>query len=329
MRLIAVLTLALFAGLASLAAPAYAAAIDWTKISGDDVVLFAPGQTPWEWAMSLDEMSGAQKFREGSKTCFDCHDGEEPLMGKHLVVDKPRSFTPESGAPYEKPSREPKPIAGKPGYIWATVKFAHDAEKLYVHLDVHDGDQPDAGQDTANATKITVMFSSAKAPDVSRAGCVAACHDDMTGMPSAGGAVRTHYLAGTHAKVVREGGGDTLKPDAELAKLRGSGYYLEDWQAKVNPDQPVQTAAYVVFAKRDTVSLPLTAEASVSDGVTSVTLAGTLAPGGEYLGFAPHTLYHVAFAVHEGHTAGRYHYISLEKSLTLDSGSADFVALKE
>jgi len=33
--------------------------------------------------------------------------------------------------------------------------------------------------------------------------------------------------------------------------------------------------------------------------------------------------------VHDGHTAGRFHYVSLERTLVIDSGSADFVASKK
>src|SRR3954469_23876041 len=148
-------------------------------------------------------MSGATKFRQEGKSCFDCHDGEEKGMGDHLVSNKPRLF--KSG---EKPSIEPTPIAGKPGSITAMVKFANDGTNLYVHLDVKDGTQPDAKQDPIVATKVTVMFSKSAANDIARGGCFAACHDDMAGMPSAGGATRTHYLAATHAKLTRQGGGD-------------------------------------------------------------------------------------------------------------------------
>jgi hypothetical protein len=319
-------SLALLAGLMSLgAAPrALAAGIDWSSVPGKEVVLFYPGQSGWEWSLTPDDMSGATKFRQEGKSCADCHDGEEKGMGEHLVTGKARLF--KTG---EKPSIEPTPIPGKPGSITATVKFANDGTNLYVHLDVKDGGQPDARQDPANAEKVTVMFSKATASDVVRGGCFAACHDDMTGMPSAGGARRTHYLAATHAKLTRQGAGDALKPDADLAKLKADGYFLEDWQAAVNPGAPAKPTGYVVFAKRDQASLPLTAEGTTANGVTSVTLSSKLAPGGEFIGFAPGTTYRVAFAVHDGHTAGRFHYISLERTLVINSGSADFVAVKK
>jgi hypothetical protein len=317
---------ALLAGLAALAgAPsAHAAGIDWGSVPGKEVVLFYPGQSSWEWSLTPDDMSGAAKFRQEGKSCVECHDGEEKGMGEHLVSGKPRLF--KTG---QKPSIEPTPIAGKPGSITATVKFANDGTNLYVHLDVRDGTQPDAKQDPAVATKVTVMFSKALASDVVRGGCFAACHDDMTNMPSAGGATRTHYLAATHAKLSRQGAGDALKPDADLTKLKADGYFLEDWQARINPGQSVKAAGYVVFAKRDEASLPLAADGTSANGVTSVTLSSKLTPGGAFLGFVAGTTYRVAFSVHDGHTAGRFHYISLERTLVIDSGSADFVAVKK
>ena len=75
--------------------------------------------------------------------------------------------------------------------------------------------------------------------------------------------------------------------------------------------------------------LPVTAEATPIAGGWSVTLASRLAPGGEFINFAPGTTYRVAFAVHDGHAAGRFHYISLERTLVINSGSADFVAVKK
>jgi hypothetical protein len=36
--------------------------------------------------------------------------------------------------------------------------------------------------------------------------------------------------------------------------------------------------------------------------------------------------YSVAFAIHAGHTARRFHYVSFERSMVLDAGAAGFIA---
>ena len=46
----------------------------------------------------------------------------------------------------------------------------------------------------------------------------------------------------------------------------------------------------------------------------------------EHKAFVPGKTYTLGFSVHAGHTARRFHYVSLEKTLVLDSGKADFVA---
>lgn len=316
------LTIAAAVSLGSLLASTPAvAAIDWASVPGKEVVLFYPGQASWEWALTPADMSGATKFIKEGKSCRSCHDGEEKDMGAHVVSGLKRKD--------DLPPIEPAPIPGKPGSLPVTVKFANDGTSLFVHLDFKDTGQPDARQDVAVATKVTVMLSAAKTADVVRGGCFAACHDDMAGMAAGAGAKRTHYLGATHAKLTRQGGGDTLKPAADLAKLRADGYSFEDWEVRLNPGQPPQTVTYDVFDKRAQISLPVTAEASYAGGGWSVTLSSPLAPGGELIAFQPGKTYVIGFAIHAGHTGGRYHYVSNERTLAIGQGDADFVAVKK
>lgn len=316
-----------FATLAALllgAAPAHAA-IDWASVPGKDIVLFYPGQSSYEWALTESAMSGAKAFRTEGKNCDTCHIGEEKDMGPQIVTGAPRVF--KTG---EKPAIEPTPIAGKPGSIPATVKFANDGTNLYVHVEFKEGTQPDAKQDPAFATKMTVMFIPKAVTEATRTGCWAACHDDATTMPSAGGATRTKYLPKTRAKLTRQGGGDALKPADELAKLQGEGYQLEYWQARLNPGKPAVAASGTIFDKRQETAAPIaTAEATNAGGTWSVTLGGKLAQGGGMIDFKEGGIYQVAIAIHAGHTAHRFHYVSFERTLAIGSGAADFVAVKK
>jgi cytochrome c-type protein NapC len=314
------------AGIASLLAfsPAHAAGINWASVPGKDIVLFYPGQSSWEWALTASDMSGADDFRKG-KDCAACHIGEEKDMGPQIVTGAPRVF--KTG---QKPSIEPTPIPGKPGAIPATVKVANDGTNLYVHLEFKEGTQPDARQDPQYATKVTVMFDDGKVPEANRGGCWAACHDDLTGMPSAQGATRTMYLPRTHAKLTRQGAGDTLAAADQLAKLKSDGYQLEYWQAQLNPGQPAKAANEIVFDKRATVSPTIvTAEATFANGAWSVTIGRPMNAAPPFSSIAPGATYHLAFAIHAGHTAHRFHYVSYERSLSVNGGSSDLVATKQ
>lgn len=287
-----------------------ALAVDWASVPGKDVVLFYPGQSSLEWTLSTDH-DGATKFKQG-KNCKDCHVGEEAKMGPLLVSGK---------------MNEPTPIAGKPGNVTATVKFAHDADKLYVHLDFAEGTQPDAKQDPKYATKVSFMLSDPAVPEAVRVGCWAACHDDLTDMPSAAGATRTKYLGKSRAKMSRQGGGDDLKPADELAKLKDSGYSLEYWVAMLNPGSPAAVTAYNALDKRaELASPPVAAEATFANGKWSVTLSRKLKAGAPYKDIEAGKTYTVGFAIHAGHTARRFHYVSVEQTLVLDQGTGDFVA---
>lgn len=293
---------------------AVAAPPDWASVPGKEVVLFYPGQAAWEWVLTAGDHSGATKFREG-KNCFECHKGEEKTMGSLLVSGK---------------KVEPTPIAGKPGFVVATVKFANDGAQLYVHLDFAEGTQPDAKMDSAFATKVTMMIDDGKVPEAKRAGCWGTCHDDAAKMTSAGSADRTKYLGRSRAKLSRQGGGDDLKAADDIAKMKADGQFLEFWQARLNAGAKSEAHAFAVLEKRAEITPnAVAADASFANGAWSVTLSRKLSAGAPYKDVAAGKSYMVGFAIHAGHTAQRFHYVSFEHSLVLDQGTADFVAAKK
>lgn len=301
--LIAATALTGFLGMPAAAAP------NWASVPAKDVELFYPGQSSWEWVLTPADHPGAEKFR-GGKNCAACHIGDEKNMGALLVSGK---------------KNEPTPIAGKPGAISAKVQFAHDAQNLYVRLVVAEGSQPNAKMDNAYDTKITMMIDGGGVPEANRAGCWGMCHEDSATMPAAGGSERTMYLPKTHAKLSRQGGGDALA--ANLPALKAAGYSLEYWQARINPGSPATAINGVVFDKREeTKPTVVSAEGSCSGGTCTVTFTRKLNAGAGFVALVPGKQYTVGFAVHSGHTAKRFHYVSFERSLVLDQGNADFVA---
>ena len=287
------------------------AAPDWSKVTAKTITLFYPAQMSWETLLTQSEHSGASKFRDG-KGCRGCHEGEEQSSGKLMVGDK---------------SIEPTPIKGKPGFITMNVKTAHDAERMYVQVAFNPGEQPDAGMDKEFATKVTMMFDDGAVSEAARAGCWITCHDNANTMPSAGEASKTQkYLARSRVAMTRKGG-EELKPATELDKMRAEGGFLEYWQARLKPGEPAVVQDGTVLEKRTKRAEPMAAAEAVEvGGLWTVTFSRKLAAGALSKDFAAGKTYTLGFSVHAGHTDHRFHYVSLEKTLVLDSGKADFVA---
>ena len=295
-----------------LLAPINAFAVDWNKVAGKDVVLFYPAQMSWEMLLTQSDHSGAGKFREG-KNCAGCHEGEEKASGKLLVGDK---------------STEPTPIAGKPGFVMANVKTAHDGENIFVRIEFDPGPQPDAGMDKAFATKVAVMIDDGKVPEATRAGCWATCHDNAARMPSGGAEETTKYLTRSRVAMSRKGGAD-IKPAAELDKIRAEGGYLEYWQARLNPGKPAVVVDGTILEKRTENAAPaVSAEATESGTKWTVIFSRKMTAGTLHKDIVAGRPYTIGVSLHAGHAAQRFHYVSLEKTLVIDGGKADFVAAR-
>jgi hypothetical protein len=296
----------------ALLVPLEAQAVDWSRVAGKDLVLFYPAQMSWEMLLTQSEHSGAGKFREG-KNCAGCHEGEEKASGKLLVGDK---------------STEPTPIAGKPGFVMANVKMAHDGERLYVRVEVDPGQQPDAGMDKEFATKLAVMIDDGKVPEATRAGCWATCHDNLTRMPSVGTGETTKYLSRSRVAMSRKGGAD-IKPAAELDKIRAEGGYLEYWQARLNPGKPAVVVDGTILEKRTENPAPaVSVEATEAGTKWTVIFSRKMSAGAPYKDLAPGKSYTIGLSLHAGHAAHRFHYVSLERTLSVDAGKSDFVATR-
>ncbi len=285
-------------------------AADLSSAKGKDFVLFYPAQMSWETLLTQSAHSGAQKFREG-KNCRGCHEGEEQASGKLLVADK---------------GSEPAPIAGKPGSIKATIKAMHDAERIYVQIDFDAGQQPDAGMDKDYATKVAVMIDDGGVPEAARAGCFVACHDNLSRMASGKDGDTTKYLARSRVSIGRQGG-DQVKPEAELTSARAQGATLEYWQARLKPSgTPDVVDGTILEKRRENPSPVVTAEAVATGTRWTVTFSRKLAAGAGYKDFVPGKTYTIGVSIHAGHAAKRFHYVSLEKTLMLDTGKADIIA---
>ena len=89
-------------------------------------------------------------------------------------------------------------------------------------------------------------------------------------------------------------------------------------QARLNPGKPAQGATYVLFDKRQEVPNPVSVEAEHTGTTWTITMSTALNPGGGLIDFAGGRIFTVAFAVHAGNTARRFHYVSVERTLAIE-----------
>ncbi|MBL8630176.1 MAG: cytochrome c-552 precursor [Rhodospirillaceae bacterium] len=291
---------------------ARAAEPNWAKIEGRNITLFSPATMSWERLFTPRGHSGQKEYREG-KNCLVCHgDIDEKEMGKHLV--KAGGYI------------EPRPIADKPGWIVAKVKTAHDAENFYIQVEFDEGAQPNAQMDKDFETKVAVILDDGSVPEASRAGCWMACHSNMASMSASPTITATKYLPESRVSM-GSAGGDQIKPEADLAKLREAGNYLEYWQGRLKADGTVSVVDGTILEKRSENAKPVVTATAKKTGTTwTVTFARKKIAGRPHKDIKPGKTYPIAIAIHAGFTAQRYHYVSLERKLVLDSGKADFVA---
>lgn len=293
--------------------PAAAAAPDWAQVAEREIVLLYPGQASWEWALTERDHSGAPKFREG-KNCKGCHEGEQATIGASIL----------SGG-----KLEPAPIAGKPGSLALKVQVARDTERLYFRLRWKGAAPSGRKQDPEFAARAALMLGDAQVKEAPRAGCWGSCHDDVQGMASAAqnGEI-TKYLGSSRTKLSRQGGGTSYKTAADIEALLQQGAFLEIWRARLNPGKAAQASGgYILDKLHIHATPPVTAEGGFANGEWSVVISRALKaahPGQKDL--AAGKTYAVGFAIHDDYSSHRFHFVSLEQSLAIDSGTADFVA---
>lgn len=294
--------------------PAWAA--EWDKVEGKDIVLFYPGQSAWEWILTQNDHSGAKKLREG-KPCLGCHDGEQKDIGDLIVSGK---------------KLEPHPIPGKPGTLTLNVKVAHDVDRMYVRLQWKNGGGGGEKMDPKYQSKITVMLNPDTFKAAELAGCWATCHNDMQTMPDAvEGTKLTKYLTQSRTKVTRTGGDENYKAQSDLDRLLADGQFMEYWQARLSPGEPAVAVDGHILEKREQDKTPSVSVMAMDEGDGwTVVMSRTLAsPGPGHFDLVPGKPYFIGFAVHDNYTEHRFHYVSFGYSLELDSGDADFIAVRQ
>ena len=284
-------TLFLAAALGLSLPPAFASGPDWSKVAGRKITLLYPGVSPMEWLVTGTEHGGARAMRKG-ETCAGCHEDEAADMGKKMVSGQ---------------KIEPKPIKGKAGSIPVNVQAAHDGNQLYVRFSWK---QPSGGadkMDAANQVKLAFMLEDNKVERANLSGCWETCHADLRTMPTAKDDKKTKYVK-----------------DANPAA--GKFFDLMQWTSKGTKFDGHVAGSRVMEGGKALIDAK--GEKKGDEWVVTFTrkLAGNLADGDITL--ATGKTYTFGFAIHDDHTNGRFHHVSLGHSLGIDA-KADITAAKQ
>lgn len=267
-----------------------AAAPDWSKVPAKAITLFYPGASPTEWTTKGTEHGGARAMRKG-ESCASCHHAEAVDIGKKIVTGQ---------------KLEPKVIAGKVGSIPVSVQAANDGTNLYLRFSWK---QPAGAaaekMDKDNQVKLAFMLEDNKIPGAELSGCWETCHVDARTMPDAKDDKKTKYvkdgsLAGGKYYDLLQWTSKGAKHDGYVADKRvmDGGKALLEAKGEKKGDEWV-----VVFTRK------------LGGGEGDITLVGG-------------KTYNFGFAIHDDHTIGRFHHVSLGYTLGIDA-KADITAAKQ
>lgn len=285
-----VVTLAGAAAAAMLAGWASAAAPDWSKAPQRKIKVFYPGQASLEWVLNKPDHSAVPDILEKKRSCAKCHEGDANEIGEKIVAAKPVGSS--------KSVLEPKPIAGKVGWLPVVFQAAHDGENVYFRFEWVPPKVGDVKMDKKNEMKLTMLFDGGGTVEGSELnGCWATCHDDLRSMGKQKDDKRTKYIkspdmgGGKFYDLMQFRSGEKKPFDGHVADQR----VAEGGKALLKADGVKEGNKWVVVFTRK--------------------LAG-VATGDHAI--VPGKTYNFGFAIHEDHTEARYHYVSLGYQFGLD-----------
>jgi hypothetical protein len=162
--------------------------------------------------------------------------------------------------------------------------------------------------DADNPVKLAVMLEDNKVEYAGQGGCWATCHTDVRTMPGVTDDKKTKYVK-----------------DANLA----GGKFLDLMQFKSGKGQkPVD--GYVADKRvMEGGKALVSAEGKLNGDTWTVTFTRKLSGGEGDVALQPGKTYNFGFAIHDDHTKGRFHHVSLGYTLGLDNTKADINAVKQ
>lgn len=297
--------------------------VDWSKASSRDVMLFYPGQTSMEWTLTGSKHGGARVYKKAGDRCFACHEGEQESMGKKMVSGEKAETTPI-------PGKRP----GVPVHIQAT----HDGQYLYMRFTWPDTAHVpvpfvEGGMmDKENPVKLAMMIATDDVQEASQAGCWGTCHHDANDMPNApAGFSATKYIAESRTEISTSepmGGWDKRKPEGDIAAELKAGHFMDLLRFKSGSGKSEDGYVLADRVMEGGQGVEFSGEKQGDNWVVSMKrkLASTTAGD---LSLAADQLYNIGFAIHDDHTNGRFHHVSLGYKLGFDNPEAEINATRQ
>ncbi|MEN8168975.1 MAG: NapC/NirT family cytochrome c [Pseudomonadota bacterium] len=317
--------------------------IDWGKTPTAEIAVFYPGQASMEWVLNGRDHGGARPLKAGDR-CFDCHAEEIPDIGNKIVSGELEKI-------------ETQPVSAKRGSIPVSVQATHDNDYLYMRFLWDDTPHVplsfvESGKmDAANPSKLAMMLATDDIEFAGESGCWITCHNDMKGMPDAPPA---DVLAGNaHAKDLNwatgvtkyipesrteieirgrggkpRGGWDKLKGDDEIKAEMDAGHYLDIVRYKIG--EGITENGHILASRNMEDGEGVEFSGGLNNGKWSVVMKRKLSStqSGD-ISLTTDQLYNIGFAIHDDHTSGRYHHVSLGYKLGFDNDEAEINAVKQ
>jgi len=280
-------------------------AADVGKAPTRKIPVFYPGSSGMEWILTGTEHGGAKGVKKG-EACTSCHIDEKSGMDESAEIGTKII----SGEKSKNTQLEPAPIKGKPGSIPVSVQAAHDGANLYLRFTWKDAKFNSGNKmDVDNPVKLAFMLEEpgTVAQDTT-GGCWATCHNDVRTMPGVKDDKKTKYVKDGNA---------------------AGGKFFDLLQFRSGKDQkPVD--GYIADKRvMEGGKALIEAKGELNGDTWTVNFTRKLAGGEGDVKMEPGKLYNFGFAIHDDHTAGRYHYVSFGYTLGLDNAGANINAVKQ
>jgi len=300
--------------------------VDWSKASERQVVLFYPGQASLEWVLHGKDHSGARAVLKAGDRCFTCHDKEAADIGRKIVSGE---------------KLEPKPIAGKRGSIPVKIQATHDADNLYLRFEWADTAHVPVSfanggkMDADNPMKLALMLANDSMEYAKLSGCWATCHHDLNSMPDAANDQAKKYLAESRSELQikpedgkKRGAFDKRKDDAAIQAELTAGHYMDLLRFKSGSNATEN--GYVLSDRVMEGGSGAQFTGKLENGNWVVELTRKLNPNtaGD-IPIEAGKLYNIGFAIHDDHSAARWHHVSVGYKLGLDNPDAEINATKQ